>query len=191
MDLWLLHCIFSQQCRQPSDHGCVGRANCFPVFGSQSVIVCDLSGKSSVFTLMRQWNGCPSNRSKLAHVRIFTCTITSPAPKFTTRFLSTPKVVSMLVFADDMFIIWSEWIGNPSSSQIHLGIARFLTQNPECLEPSAWSHQSWLRLLEAADCGEQQWDHRHSNAPCCQSRGWHSKGQGPTAHVPGQSWRMC
>jgi len=93
------------------------------------MIVCDLSGKSSVIVLMRQWNGCLSNRSKFTCARIWTCTITSPAPKSKTRFSRTPIVVSMLVLADDIFIVWSDRIGKLRSSQIHLGIA--MISDPE------------------------------------------------------------
>ena len=39
----------------------------------------------------------------------------------------------MLVLADDIFMVWSEQIGGPSSSQMHLGIA--MISNPESRTP--------------------------------------------------------
>ena len=132
-DWRLLHCLFSWQQGQPLDHGCVGRVNYFPELGSQRVMFCNLSGKSFVITLMRQWNAWSSNKLKLVYASTWTCSITSLAPKSIVRFSRTPIVKSTLVLADDIFIVWSNQIGSPSSSQMCLDIA--MISDPESRTP--------------------------------------------------------
>ena len=123
MDWWLLQLFFSQQQGQPSNQKCIGNVIYLPEFGLWRIIDCEPSRKSSVVVLIRQWKGHFSNRSKSAQAKTCTCTITSPAPKSSMRFSSTPIIISILVLADDILIVWFEWIGKSSSFHIHLGIA--------------------------------------------------------------------
>ena len=109
MDWWSLQCSLSQKWGQPSNQGQVGKAYCFPILGSWSVINWVPSGESSVVTLMRQWNGHPKSRSKLAQPIIWTWSSTSPAPKSSARFSNTPIVESTLVFADVMCYGTRQW----------------------------------------------------------------------------------
>ena len=122
MDWWLLHCLFLQQQEQPSDYGCMGSVNCFPKLGSWRVMFYDPSRKSLIITLIRQWNGWPSNKSKLMCARTWTCNMTFPRLKLIARFLRTPIVESTLVLANDIFIVWSKWIGSSSSSQMRFSM---------------------------------------------------------------------
>ena len=160
MDWWLLHCLFSQQWGQPLDHGHIGRVNCFLKLGSQRVMFCDLSRKSSVITLIRQWNGWPSNKLKFAHASTWTCSMTSPSLKLIARFLRTPIVEFTLVLADDIFLVWFEWISSLSSFQMHLDIA--MISDPESRTPMmvhpvlpnlplmAWSRRLWWAMISSS-----------------------------------------
>ena len=133
MDWWSLQYSLSWQRGQPLKQGQVGKAYCFPIFGSCSVINWVPSGESSVVALIRQWNGHPKSRSKLVQPIIWTWSSTSPALKSSARFSNTPIVESMLVFANIIWRTWLEWRGNLSSSQTHFGIAT--TSDPESSMP--------------------------------------------------------
>ena len=157
MDWWLLHWLFSQQWGQPLDHGHMERVNCFLKLGSWRVMVCNPSRKSSVVTLIRQWNRQPSNKSKLACASTWTCSMTSLAPKSIARFLRMPMVESTLVLMDDIFIMWSDWIGSLSSFQMYFGMAMIsnlesrtpMMEHPILLNlPSmAWSRRLWWAMM--------------------------------------------
>ena len=148
-----LHCLLSWQWGHPSDHGQVGIMNCFLLFGSRRITDCDLSRKSSVVVLMRQWKGHPNSRSKFALARIWIWTIISPTPKSKAIFLNTLMVVSTFALANDIFIIWSNHIGSPNSSQICFSITTIsnpesstsLRSHPELpnLASIAWSRRLW------------------------------------------------
>lgn len=154
---WLLQCSLSWQQGQPSGHR---QVNCFPVLGSCSMINWAPSGKSSVVMLIRQWNGCPKRRLKLAWPIIWNWSSTSPAQK-SKIFQHSYSCVNISVSGHHP---QSDWIkGAIQDPPIHILALQWpLIWNPVYLWVLDWIQKPWLPEHEEVSYGEWWWVCHHS-----------------------------